>query len=123
MARDNYAQQKIKIEKEISRLQKQMQGLDAKQRAPKISEIIKVMREFDITPEEIATAYGKRRKAAAPGRTGPKRKMPPVEPRYRHPDSGATWTGRGRAPRWVVDAEAAGQPRDQFLIATAKAKK
>lgn len=116
MVRDSYAQQKTKLEKEISRLQRQMQGLDAKQRAPKISAIVKTMREFDITPDEVAAAYnGKRR------RPGASRKAAVVEPRYRNPETGATWTGRGRRPRWVVEAEAAGQLRDQFLIA-AKAK-
>jgi len=35
----------------------------------------------------------------------------PVPPKYREPNSGATWTGRGKAPKWL-----AGQNRDAFLI-------
>ncbi|KWA84203.1 hypothetical protein WL29_22850 [Burkholderia ubonensis] len=33
--------------------------------------------------------------------------------KYRDPESGATWTGRGRAPAWIAEAA----DRDQFLIA------
>ncbi|WP_082883355.1 H-NS family nucleoid-associated regulatory protein [Caballeronia calidae] len=31
--------------------------------------------------------------------------------RYQDPVSGATWSGRGRAPNWI-----AGKDRDQFLV-------
>ncbi|MEX3983683.1 H-NS histone family protein [Paraburkholderia sp. EG287A] len=36
-----------------------------------------------------------------------------VAPKYKDPDSGATWSGRGRAPLWIADAE----DRSKFLIA------
>jgi len=39
--------------------------------------------------------------------TGPK-----VLPKYRDPVSGSTWTGRGKAPRWIAN-----QDRNRFLIA------
>ena len=34
-----------------------------------------------------------------------------VQAKYRDPDSGATWTGRGRAPRWLN-----GRNKEEFLI-------
>lgn len=38
-------------------------------------------------------------------------------PRYRNPaDSGQTWTGRGRQPRWIADALASGRSLDDFKI-------
>lgn len=38
-----------------------------------------------------------------------KPKRAPVAPKYHHPDNPAiTWSGRGRKPRWFVDAMAAG---------------
>ena len=40
-----------------------------------------------------------------------------VEPRYRNPDNpNETWTGRGREPRWLVAALAAGKKLEDFLI-------
>jgi len=38
-------------------------------------------------------------------------------PRYRNPaDSGQTWTGRGRQPRWIAEALASGRSLDDFKI-------
>jgi len=40
-----------------------------------------------------------------------------VPPKYRNPaDSTQTWTGRGRKPKWVVEALASGGNMDDFLI-------
>jgi DNA-binding protein H-NS len=35
--------------------------------------------------------------------------------KYRSPD-GQEWSGRGRAAKWLLDLEAQGRPRDEFLI-------
>jgi len=38
-------------------------------------------------------------------------------PRYRNPaDSGQTWTGRGRQPRWIAEALASGRSLEEFKI-------
>lgn len=37
-----------------------------------------------------------------------------VAPKYRDPKTGATWTGRGIAPKWIADTPK--DQRDQFLI-------
>ena len=34
-----------------------------------------------------------------------------VAPKYRDPETGKTWTGRGVAPKWI-----AGKDREAFLI-------
>jgi len=124
MARDNYSLQKTKLQKEISRLQKKMQGLDEKQRSPKIAAIVKTMKDFDISLEEISVAFNKtgRGKYTRASSVSDKRRSPkPAAIRYRHPVSGETWTGRGRAPRWLAAAEAAGQNREQFRVEPATA--
>ncbi|MEM5312455.1 H-NS histone family protein [Paraburkholderia sp. EG287A] len=36
----------------------------------------------------------------------------PLPAKYRDPATGATWSGRGRAPNWIKDAK----NRDRFLI-------
>lgn len=95
MARETYAALQAKIEKEINKLQKKAEVLQTKRRKPVIASIITSMREYDITPEEIAAA---------------------VAPKYRHPQTGETWSGRGKAPRWLAAEEASGATRDSFLI-------
>lgn len=125
MTRDTYAALQLKIQKEITRLQKQAQALQTKQRSPVIASIVRSMREYGIAPEEIAAAFNKKKPArSAPGATrtstAVKRTVPP---KYKHPETGATWTGRGKAPRWISEAEAEGKSREQFLIKPANAKK
>ena len=120
MARQNYATLQAKINKEIEKLQKQAQLLQSKSRKPVINSIIRSMKEYSISVEEIADAFGKplRAEKAAVKATAPKTSTPkkPVPAKYRHPDSGASWTGRGKAPLWIVEAEKNGQLRHQFLI-------
>ncbi len=120
MASQNYATLQAKINKEIEKLQKQAQSLQSKSRKPVINSIIRSMKEYSITPEEILAAFGKpvraekTPKAAKPVKTGAPKKPVPVK--YRHPATGATWTGRGKAPLWIAESEKNGQPRQQFLI-------
>ena len=39
----------------------------------------------------------------------------PVPVKYRGPE-GQTWSGRGRAPNWLVALEAQGRHKDEFLV-------
>ncbi|WP_313624475.1 H-NS histone family protein [Achromobacter sp.] len=124
MARETYAALQAKIEKEINKLQKKAEVLQTKRRKPVITSIINSMREYDITPEEIIAAFGAgkparasgpRRKAGAPARAATASKRA-VAPKYRHPQTGETWSGRGKAPRWLAAEEASGATRESFLI-------
>lgn len=111
--------QRRKLEKEILRLQKQAAALEQKQRVPVINEIVRRMREYDITPEDIEAAFN--RKGRGPAKSATKtgavsKARTPVPPKYRNPETGATWSGRGKPPRWISDAEGEGKSRDSFLI-------
>lgn len=39
-------------------------------------------------------------------------------PKYKDPDTGKTWSGKGKKPNWVVDALNAGKSLDDLLIQT-----
>jgi len=44
-------------------------------------------------------------------------KKTPAAPKYAHPeDPGQTWTGRGRKPRWVLEALDAGKTLQDLAI-------
>ena len=65
-----------------------------------LREIVAKMREYKISLQEL---IGTRAHA---------RLVPPVpNAKYRDPATGATWSGRGRAPQWIADKN-----RDDFLI-------
>lgn len=119
MARQqNYTALQAKIQKEIEKLKKQADALQRKKRKPVIASIIRSMKEFDITPNEILAAFGKpvaRGATRVAKKTAPSTRAP-VPVKFKHPESGATWTGRGKPPRWVVDAETSGKSRNDFLV-------
>jgi|TARA_A100001391_G_scaffold205456_1_gene206681 DNA-binding protein H-NS len=117
MTRESYASLQQKIEKEIQKLQKQAEALKAKQRTPVIKDIVRKMREYDITPDEIIKTFSKTKETGKRAGNKPRGIVPA---KYRNPQTGATWTGRGKAPRWISEAEAQGQSRDTFLINAGK---
>lgn len=120
MARESYASTQAKIQKEIDKLKKKQALLIARERGPAIDHIVDLMKALSITPAELATALEKGGSARRRGRPKqaraektPKRELPP---KYRDPVSGKTWSGMGRTPFWIVEADNKGVPRDQFLI-------
>ena len=61
-------------------------------------------------------AAGKTKVPKAPAKSAGKDKRSVVKPKYKHAKSGATWSGRGKTPRWMADEIKAGKKRDSFLI-------
>lgn len=45
-----------------------------------------------------------------------------VAPKYRHPDTGETWSGRGGTASWLAVELKAGKKKEEFLIANAARK-
>lgn len=66
-----------------------------------IAQVRALVAEFDLTPQDVFPA-GRARSASS----GTK-----VAPKYRDPSTGQTWTGRGKAPKWIQN-----QDRAQFAI-------
>jgi DNA-binding protein H-NS len=55
-----------------------------------------------------------RRKVGRPRKAGSPLAGRKAAAKFRDPDSGATWAGRGATPRWLRAYEAAGRSRDEF---------
>ncbi|MBJ9594138.1 H-NS histone family protein [Burkholderia seminalis] len=79
-------------------------------RLAELESVIAAMREqiaeYGITPEQL---FGRRRTVTTTARV-------PLAPKYRDPKTGATWSGRGKAPQWIAGAK----NRDRFLIQDAE---
>ena len=60
----------------------------------------------DKTAKKLGRKTGK--KSANAGKT--------VAVKYRHPESGLTWSGRGVAPRWLAGEIASGKAKEEFLV-------
>jgi DNA-binding protein H-NS len=77
------------------------------------------MKKSGVTLDDLKGAAGKPAKAAGRSARKSASKGTTVPPKYRNPATGDTWTGRGRTPVWMAEAERAGATRASFLIAPA----
>lgn len=69
-----------------------------------VDKVRALVAEYGLTPDDV---FGKGRSGKPKaGSTGQK-----VAPKYRDKATGATWTGRGKPPKWIE-----GKNRDEFLI-------
>lgn len=83
------------IDTEIARLQ-------ARERANALAQIKEIMETYDLDADDLT-----RTRRGNPGK---------VAPKYRHRQTGETWTGRGIRPRWVQAALAAGASLEDFAV-------
>jgi DNA-binding protein H-NS len=98
----------------IALLQKQLAAAE-QNKAPAIKKVQALMKKLGVTLADLGgTASAK---PTAPTKTPkkPRKSGGTVAIKYRD-DSGNTWTGRGKTPRWLVEAEKAGKPRESFKI-------
>ncbi|MBR8173732.1 H-NS histone family protein [Burkholderia cenocepacia] len=89
------------------KLRAQAEALAEKAEAARLAEFQAVLdevrakvAEYGITERDI---FGRQRARSTQASSGAK---------YRDPKTGATWSGRGRAPMWIKDAK----NRNRFLI-------
>jgi DNA-binding protein H-NS len=107
----------------IADLQKKLAAAESS-KAPAIKKVKTLMKKLGVTVEDLA---GKPDSAdPSPRRRGRPRKsmvdklaksagLRKVAIKYRD-EKGNTWTGRGKTPRWLVEAEKAGKARDAFKV-------
>ncbi|MDH0740149.1 H-NS histone family protein [Achromobacter sp. AGC78] len=104
------------LSREIGQLEHRMYALRAKRRALAVREIVRLMRQSHITPEEITAAYQPLMPKPSVGPVPRMDGRTRVEPKYRDPETGKTWTGRGVIPRWLAAAELDGRNRQHFVV-------
>ncbi|NIE62397.1 H-NS histone family protein [Burkholderia sp. Ax-1719] len=111
------------INLKIAKLQKQAETLSHKQASVGLTKIRDLMHKHGLSVADIESFVGKKRGrkpgvAAANGvAKAPRAAVHHVAPKYADPKTGATWTGRGRAPLWIRDVK----DRSKFLIEGATA--
>lgn len=83
-----------------AKLEEQLEAARVAELTAVIQQVRQIVVEYELTAEDLGlAAKAKKRKGGA------------VAPKYQDPKSGATWTGRGRAPAWI-----AGKNFERFLI-------
>lgn len=82
-----------------AKLEEQLEAARQAELDTAIQQVRQIVQEYGLTAEDLGLA----------GKTK-KRKGMVVAAKYMDPKTGATWSGRGRAPAWI------GKNRDRFLI-------
>ncbi|WP_343739601.1 H-NS histone family protein [Delftia tsuruhatensis] len=85
-------QQKAELDARIAEVMKT-------EKAGAVAEVRALIQQYQLTEQDVFPSRGAKPK----GSVG--------EPKYRDPATGATWTGRGKPPNWIL-----GKDREQFLI-------
>ena len=100
---ENQAHEVSSTRKELNDLLAQRRAVDEKiealqksAKADVIKQIRSLVDEYALEPNEI---FGQNRSKMTTGK--------PVEAKYRDPETGLTWTGRGKAPLWIKDKDRA----------------
>ncbi len=107
----NDLQQKInEAEAHVNELRKQMDA----QRKGERTQAINAAKELIKTHELSASELGFSGKVSAKRVATDKRNS--VAPKYQDPETGKTWTGRGKTPAWLSAQMASGRDKQEFLI-------
>ncbi|MFP3646072.1 H-NS family nucleoid-associated regulatory protein [Paraburkholderia sp. SIMBA_054] len=104
------------LQAKIQRLQAQADALRAKKSSAVIQKIKNLMAEHGLTTADIDAHTGGKKRGPQPGAKAAA-KAPSAVANYRDPKTGATWSGRGRTPRWIANAK----DRSKFLVGDAAA--
>lgn len=86
--------------KQRAELEAQIQAVKKTELTEAITKVRAIVAEYELTAVDV---FG--------GEKQPRNKGAKPAPKYRDPSTGATWTGRGKAPGWIKDKD-----RDQFKI-------
>ncbi|ENO91791.1 H-NS family nucleoid-associated regulatory protein [Thauera mechernichensis] len=78
-------------------LEQQIAQIKKAERADALQNARSLIGTFDLTVDEL---FGKQKSS-----------VKAVAVKYRNPETGETWTGRGRAPRWLE-----GKNREDFAV-------
>jgi DNA-binding protein H-NS len=90
------------IETKMKKLRAQADALIAKRSSTVIANIQALMSKHGLTIADIDTHLGGKKRGPKHG-TGSADAKEVSAPKYRDPKTGATWSGRGRAPGWIAN--------------------
>lgn len=99
------------LQAKIKKLENQAEALVAKQSSGVIEKIHELMTKHGITTADIDAHVGGKKRGPKPGAKSAV-VLKSSAAKYQHPKTGATWTGRGRAPAWIAETK----DRTKFLI-------
>lgn len=82
-------------------LMAQAESVRQQEKAEAVAMALEIIKDYGLTADDLFSS----------GAAKKERKKIVSVVKYRDPESGATWTGRGKPPRWIADKD-----REQFLV-------
>lgn len=92
--------------KQREALEQQISEARNRELADAVAQVRALVTEFGLTSQDVFPAGRSAGKAVRNSTSGVK-----VAPKYRNPATGQTWTGRGKAPKWIQN-----ENRENFVI-------
>lgn len=106
--------QKAQLLDQVAALDKKIAEVQSEQRSTVIAEIRAMMSKAGLSMADItgmaSTATPRAKRIETPD------KVSKVAAKYRDPETGNAWSGRGLKPRWLTAALAAGKTIEEFTI-------
>ena len=103
--------QKAALEKQQAELEKQIAETLRAERSGVINQIKSLMAEHGITVGDLSSGKPGRPAGAKSPAAGRK-----VAAKYRDPESGQSWSGRGLQPKWLKAALSTGKKLEDFTV-------
>jgi DNA-binding protein H-NS len=100
------------LQAKIAQLQAQAEAIVKKDSTAVIAKIHRIMEKHGLTVADIEAHIGGGKKRGRKPGVKSAAKSSASTAKYRDPKTGATWTGHGRAPKWIASAK----DRSTFLI-------
>ena len=114
------------IQKQIQKLQAQATKLEQEReqrKAKSVNRVLSLMRELGVSIEDLGQGWTQPSRRGRPPKDQTQVTIPEqatlkktVPPRYRNQETGETWTGRGKLPRWLDSKIKSGNTKEMFLI-------
>jgi len=92
--------------KQREALEQQISEARKRELSDAVSQARALVAEFGLTAQDVFPAGRAAGKSGRSSTAGTK-----VAPKYRNPATGETWTGRGKAPKWIQN-----ESREKFAI-------
>jgi DNA-binding protein H-NS len=105
--------QKAELDRLQAELEKQIAETLRAERASVIQQIKSLMADHGLTPADLAANKPGRPPKIGIAEPGTTRK---VAAKYRDPDTGETWSGRGLKPKWLAAAIEGGRNLTDFAV-------
>jgi DNA-binding protein H-NS len=99
-------------------LERQISSTQNAERSEVIVKVKSLMSEYNLSIDDLQKTTRGPRKDEQGGKTGQRgsKKGSTVAPKYKDPESGATWSGRGLKPKWLQAAIASGKDVAEFAL-------